>query len=78
MGHNQFQNILIMQLLKQRIPSDPEPLSEFTNLHIREFPAELQGRAKAAAAMKRMPLRDWVIAVIERELSSSPAQDRRP
>lgn len=54
----------------------PEDLAEFTHLHIREFPAELQDRAKAAAALKRMLLKDWVIAVIERELSS-PSPDRR-
>lgn len=62
--------------LKQSLALKPQSLAEFTNLHIREFPAELQGRAKAAAALKRMDLKDWVISAIERELSQQSTNRR--
>lgn len=65
---------MIMPNITQEQGAEPK---EFSNLQIREFPAELQSRAKAEAALRRMDLKDFVILAIEAAVAgqSVPARN---
>lgn len=43
-------------------------------LHIRDVPDEVQRKAKADAALRRQPLREWVIEAMNEKLARHAAQ----
>jgi predicted HicB family RNase H-like nuclease len=43
-------------------------MPERTDLHIRDFPPELRARAKATAALREIPLKDWIVEAVEEKI----------
>lgn len=45
------------------------PETERSDIHIRDFPPELRAKAKAAAALREIPLKDWIVEAVEEKIN---------